>query len=308
MTSLPRTLLPIYLIFALGVVLRKTGLLTRDDAPVMLKTIFYVCLPSLAGYSILNTPLSRAYAVLPFIASAIVFAMFGISWVVTRLLKLSRPTRGTFFVGTLVINVAFMYPIIQGFYGVQGIGKLAMFDAGQGVMAFSFSYFIACLHSPSEGSGHPANGGHVKSALANMLKSPALWAIVIANTLNVLRVPLPVPLKQTLLFLGNGTTPLIMLSMGLLFTPAIAKLPVMLSALAVRMIGGSLLGLLCATLLHLEGDMRMIVILAAAAPAGQSTLTYSALKRLDVELAASLVPISALFGMFYISFLLWLLS
>jgi predicted permease len=50
--------------------------------------------------------------------------------------------------------------------------------------------------------------------------------------------------------------------------------------------------------------MRLIVILGAAAPAGQTTLTFSVLKHLDVELAASLVPISVLFSMFYLPLLL----
>jgi len=298
LSTLITTLLPIYLIFALGIVLRKANVFVRDDATILLKLIFYICLPALVVYSILDVQLSRTYVVLPFIAPIIVVITFIISWVICQFMKLSAPTRGTFLVGTLVMNVAFMYPVVQGLYSVQGVSQLAIFDAGQGIMAFSFTYFWACWYSDRPESGH------IRKALMNMLKSPPLWAIVLAIVLNLLHVSLPVTIKHTLLFLGNGTTPLIMLSMGILFTPTIKKIGVMLPAIAIRMLGGSLLGLLFATLFHLEGDMRMIVILGAAAPAGQSTLTFSALKRLDVELAASLVPVSVLFGIVYITVLL----
>lgn len=298
MINLLATLLPIYLIFALGVILRKAGVFRRDDATVLLKIIFYVCLPSLLIYAIQNVELSREYAKLPVIAPVIVLLTTGLSWGAGRLLRLPRPTQGTFFAGTLVMNITFMYPVIQGLYGIDGISKLAMFDAGQGMMAFSFSYFVACLYSDQSTSGQ------FRDAFVNVCKSPPLWAIVVGVSLNLLHIPLPDTLNQTLLFLGDGTTVVIMLAMGILFVPAIAKLPALLAALAIRMVGGSLLGLGLATLLGLQGDARMVAILAAASPAGHSALTFSALKGLDIELAAALVPISAMFGILYIPLLL----
>ncbi len=301
-SALITTLVPIYLIFALGIVLRKLGVFHRDGTTVLLKVIFYINLPALIAYALLDIDLSREYAVLPVVAPAIVVITFGISWLVGRMLYLPKPTQGTFFVGTLVMNITFMYPVVQGLYGVHGVSKLAMLDAGQGIMAFSFVYFIACWYGQQSGSGQ------FRDALLNVCKSPPLWAIVMALSLNLLHITLPGPLKQTLLFLGNSTTPLIMLSMGILFTPTISKLRVMLPAIAIRMVGGSVLGLLFAALLGLEGDTRMIIVLGAAAPAGHSTLTFSVLKGLDVELAASLVPISVLFGIFYIAILLTFLQ
>ncbi len=220
------TLIPIYLIFAFGIVLRKVGVFCRDDATVLLKVSFYVSLPALVAYALLNVQLSREYAMLPIVAPLIVVATFGISWIVGRMLRLPNPTMGTFFAGTLVMNITFMYPVVLGLYGVHGVSKLAMFDAGQGIMAFSFSYFIACWYGGQSGSRQ------FHDALLDVCKSPPLWSILVALSLNLLQIPLPGMLKQTLLFLGNGTTPLIMLSMGIVFTPAISKLRVMLSAIA----------------------------------------------------------------------------
>jgi predicted permease len=291
-------LFPIYLIFALGVLLRKIGVLNRDDATVLLKVNFYLCLPALVAYSILGVDLSRSYAVLPVISIAIVFVTWGISWMVCHFMQLPSATRGTFLVGTLIMNVASMYPIIHGLYGTQGVSQVAIFDVGQGIMAFSFTYFWACWYSEQSKSGQ------LSEALVKMFGSPPLWAIVLAILLNLFHVPLPATLQNTLLFLGNGTTPLIMLAMGILFTPAVKKLHIMLPALAIRMIGGSVLAWLFTLIFQIEGDMRLIVILGAAAPAGQTTLTFSVLKHLDVELAASLVPISVLFSMFYLPLLL----
>lgn len=292
------TLFPIYLIFALGVLLRKIGVLTRDDATVLLKVNFYLCLPALVAYSILGVQLSRSYTILPFISVAIVFVTCGVSWMVCHVMQLPSPTRGTFLVGTLIMNVASLYPVIHGLYGAQGVSQVAIFDVGQGLMAFSFTYFWACWYSEDSKSGQ------ICEALVKMIESPPLWAIVLAILLNLFHVSLPVTIQHTLLFLGNGATPLIMLAMGILFTPAVKKLHIMLPALAIRMVGGSALAWLFTLIFQIEGDMRLIVILGAAAPAGQTTLTFSVLKRLDVELAASLVPVSVLFSMIYLPMLL----
>jgi predicted permease len=273
--------------------------MTQKDAAIFLKLIFYVCLPALMGGSVWEIHLSSKLLILPIIPFFIVSITFVLSYMTCRLLKLAPPTRGTFFVGTMVMNIGFMYPIGQGLYGTEGISQIAIFDIGQGFMAFVFAYSLACKYGEQVGS--------IREMIGKLLKSPPLWAILFAVCFNILGIPLTSPVKTALNLVGSAAMPLIMLAMGIFFTPKLAKLPALASAIGIRMIVGSFLGILLAQLLGVQGVTRVIATICSAAPAGHSTLTFSSLKNLDVEFAASLVPVSVFCGLVYIPILLYML-
>ena len=294
------SLLPIYAIFLLGIILRRAGVMKPQEATVFLKLVFYVCLPALIAFSISEMQLSRKLLFLPIIPIIIVFLTFVLSLGACQWLKLPPRTRGTFFVGTMVMNIGFIYPIAQGMYGIEGVSHVAIYDIGHGFMAFSVAYFLACWYGGQR--------GNIKEIIKNVVKSPPLWAIMISIALNLFNIPPAFPVKKTLELVGNGATPLIMLSMGIFFSPKLERVTALFPAIFIRMIAGSLLGFLFTTVFHLEGDMRTITIICSSSPAGHSTLTFSALKNLDIEFAASLVPLSVLFGISYITGLLYVLQ
>ena len=273
--------------------------MTQKDAGIFLKLIFYVCLPALISISIWEVRLFQKFFILPIIPVFIVSITFALSYITCQLLKLAPPTRGTFFVGTMVMNIGFIYPIGQGLYGTDGISQVAIYDIGQGFMAFVFAYSLACKYGEQVGS--------MRGIVGKLLKSPPLWAILFAVAFNIWGVPLTPPVKTALTLVGNAAMPLIMLAMGIFFTPKFAKFPALVSAIFIRMIVGSLLGIRLTQLFGVQGVTRIIAIICSAAPAGHSTLTFSSLKNLDVEFAASLVPVSVFCGLVYIPILLYVL-
>ena len=203
--------------------------MTQKDAGIFLKLIFYVCLSALISISIWEVRLFQKFFILPIIPVFIVSITFALSYITCQLLRLEPPTRGTFFVGTMVMNIGFIYPIGQGLYGTEGISQVAIYDIGQGLMAFVFAYSLACKYGE------------------------------------------------------------------------------LVSAIFIRMIVGSLLGIRLTQLFGVQGVTRIIAIICSAAPAGHSTLTFSSLKNLDVDFAASLVPVSVFCGLVYIPILLYVL-
>jgi hypothetical protein len=171
-----------------------------------------------------------------------------------------------------------------------------LFDFGNAIIVFSLVYYIACRY-----------GEVSKNNLAMLKKiafSPPLWALVIAITLNLLNIRLPETASALFQTAGSITFPLVMISLGIYFTPKIANYRLLLLSIAVRMGLGMLLGLLFAYLFHLEGLDRIIALIGASAPIGYTTLTYSSLENLDKEFAASIISFSILIGFILVPLLM----
>ncbi|MDZ4182933.1 MAG: AEC family transporter, partial [Candidatus Cloacimonadaceae bacterium] len=107
---------------------------------------------------------------------------------------------------------------------------------------------------------------------------------------------------------GQPTVPLVMIALGLYFEPKLKNLGKALIAIAIRMVGGLLLGLLLATIFGLEGITRTVVIVNSATPVGFNTLIFANLENMDREFAATMVSISILIALFYLPLLIYFFS
>lgn len=124
--------------------------------------------------------------------------------------------------------------------------------------------------------------------------SPPLWALVTAFTLKFAGVEVPQTIDATLTTIAGIVGPVILIALGLKFTPVIKKPGLLVSSLALRFILGGLIGIGFVKLFGLQGLNANIAILASIAPVGFNSITFAELEKLDVDFAASLVSISIL--------------
>src|SRR5690606_27660057 len=108
--------------------------------------------------------------------------------------------------------------------------------------------------------------------------------------------------------LGQMTAPLILIALGIMFSPRVENLRLALLPVAIRMGLGLLAGVAIAALLGFEGTTFVVVALCSAAPIGFNALTFSSLAKLDTALSSSAVSMSILMGLFYIPLLMVLLG
>lgn len=281
-------ILPIIALFALGYILNRLSVFNSSSADAFLKLIFYVSTPALILYSITGIELTKSYLYLAMLPVCVTAVIAIVSFILIRILKLERKKAGVFLVGTMIMNTVFTFPLIFAGLGQEGLARILLFDFGNAIIVFSLVYYIACRY-----------GEVSKNKLAMLKKiafSPPLWALLIAITLNLLNVKLPETASALFQTAGSITFPLVMISLGIYFTPKIANYRLLLLAIAVRMGLGMLLGLLFAYLFNLQGLDRIIALIGASAPIGYTTLTYSSLENLDKEFAASIISFSILIG------------
>lgn len=280
---------PLILLFFIGVALRRTGLVTANDASIIIKIVFYVALPGMVLQSLTHAQITPDFFYLPLIAVSTILFNYGVGILLNRILQLPAPKLGVFLIGGMIINIGFVIPFIMAGFGNEGIARLSMYDLGNGLLTFSFTYYLAFRY----GSG----AGNKKAIALKFVTTPAIWALLSGIILNINQIHLPPFLDTLSLHASQMTVPLMMISIGLFFRPQKHNFSLASLIMAVRMLGGLLVGLFFSEILNLQGLTRTVVLFASLAPVGFNTLTFATLEELDIQLAASVVSYGIIAGL-----------
>lgn len=293
-------LLPLFGWFGIGLLLKTTGFAGLEHARFLLKLVFFVTLPALVLLIIARTPITAGKAALPLANIAINLCCMALTLLAARIHAVERRTLGSMLVSTMIINNAFMFPFILAGLGEAAFADAVLFDFGNAVMTATFTYALAFRYGD-----HRATA---RDMLQKIVQSPLVWAIAIALCLNLGGAALPGLATGMLDPLGRMTAPLLLMSLGLYFSPRMANLGLVSTVVLIRMGFGLAAGIGLAHLFGLEGTARVVTVLCAAAPVGFNALTFAALAKLDTDLAASAVSLSAALGLVYIPVLMLLLT
>lgn len=296
MSAILAQLVPIFVYFGLGVLLRRLSVADASHGDFLLRLVFFVTLPLLILTTLSKTPLTLEKVMLPFANIAVNFACMLTTLGVSKLLVLDRKTTGTMLINTMIVNNAFMFPFILAVYGEVGFSDAILFDFGNAMMVATYTYAVAFKYGGERHSNW--------AMLFKVLRSPLFWALALAIVLSVAGTPLPMRVQAIVDPLAQMTSPLILISLGIFFSLKIADLRLVCVAVAIRMALGLAFGVGIATLLGLEGTTFIVVSLCAAAPIGFMALTFSSLARLDIPLTSSAVSVSILIGLIYIPVLM----
>jgi len=295
MSLLFNKFVPIILIFFFGVMLKGVRIFSRKDGGLFLRLVFYFTLPALILSSVIDAELNVEYITLPFIPILVIFLIYLVSYQVVKRFKVNLPTRGTYLIGSLIINTGFCLPFIVSVFGSEGITIYTIYDFGNTFLIMTFVYYLAIKH----GSNHDG-----KVEISKFLKLPPLWALITGIILNLGNVGMPTTIDSFLSLAGSPTVPLVMLSLGIFFSPSLKNLSRTFTVIMIRSGLGLILGILIVEILGFSGMLRTIVIICCGAPVGYNTLVFCSLENLNSELAANLISYSILTGLIYVPLLL----
>ena len=259
------------LIVAVGILLRRLHVLSTQDATSIRKFVFNVSLPALTFISLYSNPIPmKALWLIPG-----VIAIQAVGYLAFRLVPMRY--RETVFSGFLG-NTEFMgYPVVQAILG-QGALPLAVIY----VQMHSFILYSVWVRKN-----------------ARSFINPPLVAMFLALILK--RVALPQFFTDACTLVGNSTSPLAMLFVGLnvdldfnwhaLIAAAIKLAVVPAMALALTLV------------LPIAGDIRSTFIIQSAMPTMVASVVYGAEIGLDVQKLSRNVIVSTL--LFPLTILFW---
>jgi len=194
----------LFLLIAIGVVLRRKNILPEQGTAILTDLVIYLILPCNIIHSFqmdFSISILKSCGVILLISIIIQFGCL----ILGKLLynRYSKPMKKVLQYGTICSNAGFMgNPIAESIYGTQGLMYASIFLVPQRIVMWSagVSYFT---ESPDR-----------KTVLRKVLTHPCIVAVYIGLILMIFQVKLPLFLSGTIQTVGSCTTTLSMVLIG----------------------------------------------------------------------------------------------
>jgi len=289
-------LAPLFLLIVLGDFLRRARVLHIAHVPILNGLVINVTLPALIFLALTHAPsLPASDARLPlafWLAEAVTMAAaYGLG----RLLRLPRPTLGALMIVGVFGNTAFLgYPITLSLLPSQFPATVLLDEFGCVI-----ALYLSCALI---GGAFGSKESDWRSAMLRFARSPLLFSVIAALIVRLLPWPhglLVVPafavaggvLSQCLAYLSQGTTPLILLALGVALQPRAA-----LAAPGAALLPCLLKLVLCplamwgaCRLLRVGGDHLRVAVLQASMPTSVLASVLCAQNDMEGPLAVGVV-------------------
>ena len=267
------SVLPVYLLMITGAVLRRTQVLPGEyDVPVM-QLVYRVLLPCFMLDKILGSSVIRSGPVVVwsiFLGFGLIVVAMVIGLVVGRVLGLARGTgMRTFALSAGCQNYGFTAaPVVEIFWGSGALALLFVHNIGVEIAMWSVGVMMI--------------SGERRLSWRKLLNGPVI-SVVVGLTLVALRLDGHVTgsFRSAMSMLGMGAFPVAILITGCTMMDLLGK-----EKLNWRVMGGSVLvrlmlapaAILCAAkFLPLTTELRQVLVVQAAMPAGLSSILLAKL-------------------------------
>lgn len=289
MNIVANALLPVFLIIALGVVLKRT-LLASDEAWMSIESLtYYVLFPALlivtTGTADLTGIPAREMAIaliVPFAAIAVLLLL--IRPLLERLFSISKPSFTSIFQASTRWNSYISLALAGALYGATG---LALTSVPLIVLVPLFNIlcvWVLAHFASDEKMDTRTMAGHI-------LRNPLIWSCIVGIAINLIGLPLP---KFAIAFgeiLGRAS-----LAIGLLLVGAglaigdIWKLnPGIVVAAVLKLVLLPLIAILLGKALGLEGPPLAIVAIVASVPTAPASYILARQMGGDAPLVAKIL-------------------
>lgn len=286
---------------AIGYVLKRMDFLSVDNVGSLNDIVIYILLPCMIFSAIYSADLSLIpkLGILPFVILASSFITGLISYVILKRFNLSDKKLWSVLVTVMIANTAFMgYPVNLGIYGNDGLLNAIFCDIATMVIFLILSFVLVLKF-----------GGSAKKAVKKIALFPTLWAIILGIALNLANISIGPVLDNTINYLGNGTIPLIMLSLGIsidLSGLTRSRTMIIFSSI-MKLAVFPLAAFIIVYFLGLVDLQHNVSIIEAAMPSGMLSLILSITYNLDYELTSDCILVNTVISLVSLPLIIMLL-
>ena len=306
-----QALLPLFGLIAFGYVLKRGRVLHAAHAPVFNGLVVNATLPALVIHSLLHAaPIPRSSAWLPFLIIASEFAVGCVVFAAARAMRLSRAEQGAAILTGVFGNTGFLgYPITLALMPAVFTSAVLIDNFGMAIPLYCIAPIIGAVFGGSQGNS--------REMLLRIARSPVLTAAVLGILFrqipispeiahNALLSDIGTAIDKCLTYLGQGTTPLVLLALGVSLQPGAVKkyaIPLILTNSAKLILEPLIVWPLC-HLVGLPPEQTVLTVMIAAMPTSVMSSVLSGQYDLAGELAVATVFTTTLFSAIVIP--LWL--
>ncbi len=273
-----------FLLMIIGYFLYKGKKITMQGNKELGTFLIYIILPA----SILKsyvTEYTKEKLIGLFVSFAAAILALALSILLSRLVFGNRQKIEHF--GTAFSNAGFMgIPLVKATIGDEAVFYVAAFVALLNILQWTYGVVVM-------------SGSREAISAKKIITNPVIIALVLGLLLFFTQLPVPILVMDTLTIVANMTAPIAMITLGVylaqmklteLFTEKWVYISVLLRLIIIPLLT---LGLLCIFPKEYQ-DIKLAVLIAAAAPVGSNVAIFAQLNGLDYRRAVKSVCLSTL--------------
>jgi malonate transporter and related proteins len=208
-----KILFPVFAIVSLGFVIVRLNVVSAGDIHGVSRLVFNILIPILLFNSLSKVELPQEFKWRFFLAYyLVVLAIYGLAmWTSRRFFAYSHEEQGVFGMGSTYSNLVLVgLPIISAGFGEEALLPLFMIISIHSAVQF----FIVTLVVEGDTSGSRSAPQIAMDTLRRLARNPIIIGLVLGLLVNLLRVPVPPMVDETLGLIGRATLPCALLVLG----------------------------------------------------------------------------------------------
>lgn len=310
MLEILNIILPVFLILASGYAAVKLGYLKAEIATALNAVTIRLAVPVLLFRAIYHLDFSTALH-WPYLFSFYSGAMlsFIVGVVLARKIFKRRPGESIAvgFSGTFSNLVLIGVPIVERAFGAQALPLV------YGVIAFHAPslYAVGMMSMEFARSDGRRFGQTVLIALKSMFANPLMIGIALGAIFNLLSIPLPMPVEDSIEMISKAAIPVALIGIGAALTryQIKAEMSETIMVTVMSLILHPIIAFVMSYyVFELSMDYVRIVVLVAAMPPGMNIYIFALLYDRAVALSASTIVVATSASIITISGWLWFLG
>ncbi|OCA89236.1 AEC family transporter [Bacillus sp. FJAT-27986] len=260
----------IVIIIALGYLLKRTGILKETDGEVISRIIFNITLPSLVIVSLQTSTITVSL-----LGITLIVILYGILSTIVAYFVFRNETReikGTFMMLASGYNVGlFAFPLVEAFWGTEGLLYFGMFDVGNSFIVFGLAYIVGSYFSEN---GMKLEG---RAILMKFGKSIPLMTYIVMSVLNFGHIQLPSALLEVATIISKANMPLALLLLGIYLKFSFEKQYIrpIIKYLSFRYGFALLVGISLYFVLPVDDMFKYTILLGLVLPIGLAVIPYA---------------------------------
>ena len=293
-----KNILPAFIVIATGVLIDRK---LEIDKHSFSRTAIYILTPCLVFSSIVESNVNPSqFGIMIVYVGVITLIMCAIPLAVGKLLGWEQRS-----VDALVLSVAFLnagnfgLSVVFLSYGDAGLELATVFFVGTNLAVNTLAAFFAAR----------GNGGGRK-ALMKVFKLPGPYAFALALLIRFIGIDPPYLLMRPVSLIGQASVPILLLMLGIQLSQA--KVGGRYGQVAVgvflRLVVGSVMALLLAPIMGLQGLARKVAVVEASTPTAVNSGLMAIEFEADADYVSSVIFFSTLFSGVTLTILMYLLG
>jgi predicted permease len=254
-------LLPIFVIAGAGFALARW---LKASATTLTHVVFYALLPCFAFRLLVNTVATgRQFGRMVLLAVLVMVVMAIVGALLSVALRLSRTEASALLLVVMFSNGGnYGLPVVSFAFGEEALSYGAVFFLTGSVLTNTVGAFLAA-----------AGRRNVRTALASVLRIPAIYGITAAMLVLATGATVPTALLRPITMLSDAALPLMILVLGMqLERAASPKRPALVAvAVCVSLLVAPLVALGLTSLLGVSGAARQAVVVLSSMPVAVAT-------------------------------------